>query len=231
MTNIIEVNNLNKTYGTKIKNQVLFDINLNIKNGEFTAIIGESGSGKSTLLNMISTLDKPSSGSITVDNDEISTLNNKNISKIRNTKIGFIFQFHFLVSELTVIENVLAPSYIKNKGIKKDYQDRAKELLKIVGLEKYINVKATELSGGQMQRVAIARSLINSPKIVFADEPTGNLDSKTTEEIYALLRKINKELKTTFIIITHNRKIAQKADRIIEIEDGRIKNNLIGENY
>ena len=218
MGNVITLKNVTKVYGKNIQTLALNDINLNIKEGSFNAIIGESGSGKSTMLNIIGTLDKPTSGDVIINGKNIIDMDNKKLSKLRNETIGFIFQFHYLLPEFTVIENILMPSLIRNKVNK----NRAFELLSLVGLEGKENKKVNELSGGQQQRVAIARALINDPKIVLADEPTGNLDSSTTESIYNLLRDINIKLKTTFIIITHDKKVAEKADRIIEIKDGVI---------
>ena len=226
MTKIIEAKKISKEYGKKIKTKVLFGIDLKIEKGEFVAIIGESGSGKSTLLNMISTLDNPTSGSVFISGKEIKKLKNRELSELRNEKMGFVFQFHFLIPELNVLENVMTYSNISKKLSRQSRIERAKKLLELVGLKKYINNKSTELSGGQMQRVAIARALMNEPEIIFADEPTGNLDSKTTSEIYELFREINKELKTTIVVITHDRKVAEKTDRIIEIEDGRVQNDF-----
>ncbi len=224
MADILTLQNINKIYGenTKNPNQVLFDLSLAFEESSFNSIIGQSGSGKSTLLNIIGTLDKPSSGDVLLNNKSIVDFNVKELADIRNQSIGFIFQFHYLLPEFTAIENVLMPYKISKKPVTKEVKDRALELLELVDLGKYSNQLASELSGGQQQRVAIARSLINNPKIVLADEPTGNLDSDSTEKVYNLLREINKNYKTTFIIITHDRHIAEKTDRIIEIKDGRI---------
>lgn len=224
MPNVIELNQINKIYGEKSKfpTQVLFDINLTFAEGSFSSIIGQSGSGKSTLLNLLGTLDKPSSGVIKINGIETQKMTAKSLSTLRNETIGFIFQFHYLLPEFTAIENVLLPYKISKKPLTDDIIKRAEELLDIVGLTKVKNNLSINMSGGQQQRVAIARSLMNQPKIVLADEPTGNLDSDSTEQIYNLLREINQKLGTTFIIITHDRHIAEKADRIIEIKDGKI---------
>ncbi len=227
MANIMELRNITKIYGTKIKTQVLFGINLQFEKGSFNSIIGQSGSGKSTLLNILGTLDRPTEGEIIIDSVNTKSMNQKELASLRNRTMGFIFQFHYLLPEFTAIENILMPYRISKKPITFEAMTKAKDLLKLVGLEKYENNLATNLSGGQQQRVAIARSLINDPKIVLADEPTGNLDSDTTEQVYELLRTINKTLGTTFIIITHDRHIAEKADRIIEIKDGRIYLDLM----
>ncbi len=220
--NIIELKNINKIYGTTVKTQVLFDLNLSIQEGSFTSIIGQSGSGKSTLLNIVGTLDKPTSGEVFIDGKRTDQMKKDELADLRNKSMGFIFQFHYLLPEFTALENVLMPSRIINDNVSKETLARANELMDLVGLTKVKNNLATNMSGGQQQRTAIARALMNSPKIILADEPTGNLDSDTTETIYNLLRDINKKLGTTFIIITHDRRIAEKADRIIEITDGKV---------
>ena len=220
--NIIELNNINKIYGTTVKTQVLFDLNLAIEEGSFTSIIGQSGSGKSTLLNIVGTLDKPTTGEVFIDGRRTDQMKKDELADLRNKSMGFIFQFHYLLPEFTALENVLMPSRIISDQISKETMDRAHELMNLVGLEKVKNNLATEMSGGQQQRTAIARALMNNPKIILADEPTGNLDSDTTETIYNLLRDINKKFGTTFVIITHDRRIAEKADRIIEITDGKV---------
>ncbi len=224
MPNVIELKNINKIYGEKTPNptQVIFDLNLSFEESTFNSIIGQSGSGKSTLLNILGTLDKATSGDVFINQKNIQKMSKDQVSKLRNETIGFIFQFHYLLPEFTALENVLLPYRISKKPITKEVNNRALELLEIVGLTKVKDNLAMNMSGGQQQRVAIARSLINNPKIILADEPTGNLDSDTTEQVYELLRKINETYKTTFIIITHDRHIAEKADRIIEIKDGRI---------
>jgi lipoprotein-releasing system ATP-binding protein len=226
MANIIELKNINKTYEKGVKTKVLFDISLDISEGSFNSIIGQSGSGKSTLLNIIGTLDKPSSGEIYIDGKRTDLMNKSQLALLRNNTIGFVFQFHYLLPEFTVLENVLLPYQINNKKTPKEVIQRAEELLDLVGLANVKNKNSTMISGGQQQRTAIARALMNNPKIVLADEPTGNLDSESTENIYNLLREINQKYKTTFIIITHDRRIAEKADRIIEIKDGKIEMDL-----
>ena len=222
MANILELKNINKIYGEKIKTQVLYDINLDLQESSFNSIIGASGSGKSTLMNIIGTLDKTTSGDVLIDGNNITNFNKEQLAVLRNETIGFIFQFHYLLPEFTVLENVLMPYRIKHNKVTKEALKRANDLIEIVGLSKVINNKATDISGGQQQRAAIARSLINNPRIILGDEPTGNLDSETTETVYNLLREINYEFKSTFIIITHDKRIAEKADRIIEIKDGKI---------
>ncbi len=222
MANVIELRNVNKFYGKNYSVQVLYDLSLAFEEKSFNSIIGQSGSGKSTLLNIMGLLDSPSEGSVFINNRDVSKLNRKSLAQIRNETLGFIFQFHYLLPEYTALENVLLPYRISKKKITPEVLARANELLEFMGLGKVKNNLANNMSGGQQQRVAIARSLINNPTIVLADEPTGNLDSKSTEQIYELLREINQKYKTTFIIITHDRKIAEKADRIVEIKDGKI---------
>ncbi len=200
----------------------MFGINLAFEEGSFNSIIGQSGSGKSTLLNILGSLDRPTSGDIIINGKNTKNMSNTEIAVLRNESLGFIFQFHYLLPEFTALENVLMPYRISKRPVTEETIKYANELLDIVGLTKVKNNLAINMSGGQQQRVAIARSLMNNPKIILADEPTGNLDSDSTEQVYELLRKINRQFGTTFIIITHDRHIAEKADRIIEIKDGRI---------
>lgn len=226
MANILELRKINKTYGEKIKTQVLFDINLSFEESSFNSIIGASGSGKSTLMNIIGTLDKATSGDVLIDGRDISNMNKNQLASLRNGTIGFIFQFHYLLPEFTVLENILMPYRIMHNKLTKEAIKKANDLIEIVGLTKVKNNKATDISGGQQQRAAIARSLINSPRIILGDEPTGNLDSETTETVYNLLKEINNEYKSTFIVITHDKRIAEKTDRIIEIKDGKINMDI-----
>lgn len=222
MASIITLKNLNKIYGKEFKTQVLYDINLEIEENSFNSIIGASGSGKSTLLNIIGTLDKPTTGEVTIKGIRTDKMNKNALAVLRNETIGFIFQFHYLLPEFTAIENVLMPYRIKYGKVTPEILKRANELMDIMGLSNVKNNLSTNMSGGQQQRTSIARALINNPKIILADEPTGNLDSESTEVIYDIMRDINEKFKTTFIIITHDRRIAEKTDRIIEIKDGRI---------
>jgi lipoprotein-releasing system ATP-binding protein len=222
MANIIELKNVDKVYTNGVSTQVLFDINLDIKEGTFNSLIGESGSGKTTLMNIIGTLDKPTKGQVIINDKRTQELKKNQLAELRNETIGFIFQFHYLLPEFTAIENVLMPTQIKKKKLDLDMKKRANELMDLVGLADVKDNMATKMSGGQQQRTAIARALINNPKVVLADEPTGNLDSETTENVYKLLRDINKRYSTTFLIVTHDRRIAENTDRIIEIKDGRI---------
>lgn len=227
MGNIIELKSINKIYGTIIKSQVLYDVNLSFKDNTFNSIIGASGSGKSTLLNIMGTLDKPTRGEVYIDGKRTDLMTKNELAEVRNQKIGFIFQFHYLLPEFTALENVLMPYLIKNGKAHKDIVKKAADLLDLVGLSKVKNNRATNMSGGQQQRTAIARALINNPKIILADEPTGNLDSESTDAVYDIMRDINKKLGTTFIVITHDRRIAERADRIVEIKDGKVHMDII----
>ncbi len=222
MADVIELREVNQIYGTQIKTQVLFDLSLRIPKGTFNGIIGQSGSGKSTLLNIMGTLDRPTSGEVLINGAKTASMKPNELSALRNRTIGFIFQFHYLLPEFTAFENVLMPNYIQKRRIDSSLESRAHEIMDLVGLSRVKNNLAGNMSGGQQQRTAIARSLINNPQLVLADEPTGNLDSDTSETVYELLRQINKEFKTTFVVITHDRRIAEKTDRIIEIKDGRV---------
>jgi lipoprotein-releasing system ATP-binding protein len=222
MANVLKLQNIKKTYGTVIKTEVLHGIDLSVDDNAFMSIIGQSGSGKSTLLNIIGTLDTPTEGAVFIYGKDTSTMNKNDLAKLRNETLGFIFQYHYLLPEFTALENILMPYKMQHTKVSKDIHDYALELIDLVGLTEVKDNLATEMSGGQMQRVAIARALINKPKIILADEPTGSLDSDTTDKVYSLLRKIHKTYKTTFIIITHNKDIAEKTDRMIELTDGNI---------
>jgi lipoprotein-releasing system ATP-binding protein len=226
MKSILELKKVNKIYGTYVKNHVLHDIDLDFGEGSFNSIIGQSGSGKSTLLNIIGTLDKPKNGDVLIDGENVNGMSANQLSDYRNRTIGFVFQFHYLLPEFTALENVLMPYRIRHGTINNEITDKAKESMKLVGLEEVMDNPSTKMSGGQQQRTAIARALINEPKMILADEPTGNLDTDTTESVYEMLRRINEQFGTTFIVITHDRRIAEKADRIIEIKDGRINLDL-----
>ncbi|MFC1945446.1 ABC transporter ATP-binding protein [Chloroflexota bacterium] len=230
MGNIIEVKHVEKIYTGAVDNQVLFDINLNFEDNSCNSIVGESGSGKSTLINIISTLDKPSSGEVIIDGISTKNMSKNELAELRNKVIGFVFQFHYLLPEFTAVENVLMPYLIKNNQISKVAMEKADELFEILGISKWKNSQVTKMSGGQQQRTAIARALINNPKIVIADEPTGNLDSETTERVCMSFRDINQMFGTTFVVVTHDRSVAAKTDRIIEIRDGKIVRESLQEN-
>ena len=220
MSKVLEINGVTKIYGEK-ENSVtaLNNASFSIEKGEFVLIVGSSGSGKSTLLNMIGLLDRPTTGTIRIDGIDTTNLSDNKISSFRNKKLGFIFQFSNLITDLTVFENVLLPRQIagSNDSAEKD----AMELLKAVGIEDQINKRANKISGGQAQRVAIARGLINKPSIVLADEPTGNLDSVSAEIIVQLMKSMCKKLGQTFIIVTHDRHQFGDVDKVITIKDGR----------
>lgn len=223
---IIELNNVNKSYYTAVETQVLFDINLQFKEGTFNSIIGPSGSGKSTLMNILGTLDKATSGAVFIAGKKTDQMDRNELAKLRNSTIGFVFQFHYLIPEYTALENVLMPYRISKQKITKEITNRAVDLMKFIGIYEVKDNLATKMSGGQQQRTAIARALMNNPKILLADEPTGNLDTEATDKVYNLLRDINEEFRTTIIVITHERRIAEKTDRIIELRDGRIHLDL-----
>lgn len=225
MDNIMELREINKIYGKRIKTQVLNNINLSIEEGSFNSIIGASGSGKTTLLNIMGILDRPTSGQVYIEGKRVDKMSRRALASIRNRKIGFVFQFHYLLPEFNALENVLMPYMIKNFIYGKKTRARAEELLDLMQLSNVKKNKIYDLSGGQQQRVAIARALMNNPKIILADEPTGNLDSLSAENVYSIFRKINTEFKTTFIVITHDERIARKADRTVEIKDGVIYNH------
>ncbi len=218
----LTVTGVNHSYGTgKIKVPVLFDINLHISKGEFVALCGSSGSGKSTLLNLLAGLTKPDEGSVMVSGEEISRYSENELCLFRRKSMGFIFQSYNLLPNLTALENVELPLIFAGESVRKR-RARAKEILEHVGLTGRLDHKPNELSGGQQQRVSIARALVNQPSIILADEPTGNLDSKTEQEILTLMRQMNKENKTTFIIVTHEQEVAEQSDRVIYLQDGRV---------
>ncbi len=227
MDKILTLKNINKVYGTKIKTQVLFDLNLSFEPGSFNSIIGQSGSGKSTLLNIMGTLDRPTEGIVEIMGKNTVEMSKRDLAELRNKSLGFVFQFHYLLPEFTAMENILLPVMMQNKGVSQEVKKRAEELMEIVGIEKVKNNKANDMSGGQQQRTAIARALMNRPKLILADEPTGNLDSEATDNIYQLLKEINEKYRSTFIVITHDKKIAERTDRVIELRDGKIHLDLL----
>ena len=217
---MLEINNLSKIYGEgEFKVKALDNVSLSIEQGEVVLIVGSSGSGKSTLLNMIGLLDQPTNGKIFIDGTNTTTLDDNEISSFRNKKLGFIFQFSNLLTDLSVLENVLLPREIE--GTNNTAEKDARDLLKTVGLEDQMYKRANKISGGQAQRVAIARGLINKPSIVLADEPTGNLDSVSSGKIVQLMKSMAKKLNQTFIIVTHDRQQFGDVDRVITIKDGK----------
>jgi len=201
--------------------RVLNNVNLQIKEGEFMAVMGPSGSGKSTLLNMIGALDKPTSGKVLIRGTDLSTLDDNQLADLRNKEIGFIFQFFNLISRMNALKNVELPMAIAGKS-RSERRKRAEELLTLVGLEKRMDHKPTQLSGGEQQRVAIARSLTNDPGVLLCDEVTGNLDTSTGDDILELLKNLNKEQGKTFVLITHDPQVGQATERLIQLRDGEI---------
>ena len=222
MNNIImKLEDIDKFYmETGNKLHILKKLNLEVKRGEFVSILGKSGSGKSTLLNIMGLLDKIDGGKIWIDDKEVSSLNEIERNSIKNHFLGFVFQFHYLMSEFTALENVMIPALLNNFKNKTEIEKEAKELLEIVGLAERMKHKPNQLSGGEKQRVAIARAMINKPKLILADEPTGNLDEDTGELIFSLFRKINKEHNQSIVVVTHARDLSQVTDRQIFLKKG-----------
>jgi lipoprotein-releasing system ATP-binding protein len=200
---------------------VLKGVDLTIRQGEIVSIVGPSGSGKSTLLHILGTLDHPNKGTVTINDQKVNFLNDKQVAAFRNRHIGFVFQFHHLLPEFTAVENVCIPGWMAGKK-KKDVEERAVHLLETLGLGSRVENKPSALSGGEQQRVAVARALINNPDIIFADEPTGNLDSANARELHQLFFDLRKQFNQTFLIVTHNEELAQMSDRILHMKDGKI---------
>jgi putative ABC transport system ATP-binding protein len=223
---VVETKELTKYYYSNSNKAIgVNNINISIKRGEFVSIVGPSGSGKSTLLNLLGALTRPTKGKVLIDNIDIFKLDDNKLSKIRNKKIGFIFQTYNLINRVSILRNVELPAIIA--GVKESVRyKRAMDLLKLLGIEDKANAKPTQLSGGQQQRVAIARALINEPSIILADEPTGNLDTKTGDEVFELLKRLVKDYKCTIIMVTHNIELANNTDRSIMIRDGMIEKEV-----
>lgn len=219
---MIQAKKLYKKYGDL---EVLKDINLNIQQGEVVSIVGPSGAGKTTLLQLLGTLDKASNTDyeLTINNTDLKKLNDKELSAFRNNNIGFIFQFHQLLPEFTALENVAIPAYIRGMN-KKNADKKAAELLELLGLKERMHHKPSQLSGGEQQRVAVARALINNPSVIMADEPSGNLDSENAKQLHELFFKLRDKFNQTFVIVTHNEELAEMSDRKILMRDGRIIN-------
>ena len=223
---IIKLENVYKTYKMgKVEVPALSNINLEVKQGEFLAIAGASGSGKSTMMNLVGSLDKPTKGTIYLENDDISYLSESNLAEIRGKKIGFVFQQFDLIPTLTALENVVLPMEFQDISENKA-KERAKRLLELTGLKNRMNHKPAELSGGEQQRVAIARSLANNQEVILADEPTGNLDSKTGEYIMKFLCELHKNEKKTIIMVSHDPKLIKYAERVIKLKDGKIEKEI-----
>jgi len=221
-TNILEAKNINKYFHDPIRVQVLNNINFSINKGEFVSLTGKSGCGKSTLLYLLSTMDTDYEGQIFIDGDEMPKKNESFLAKIRNEKIGFVFQFHYLLNEFNVLKNVMLPGLKLNKYSNEEVEQRAMEKLKILGIEHLALKKANHVSGGEKQRVAIARALINDPHIIMGDEPTGNLDKKNSDLVFDIFNRLCIEFNQTLLIVTHDPSFADRTHRIIHMEDGHI---------
>ncbi|MFO7977097.1 MAG: ABC transporter ATP-binding protein [Bacteroidales bacterium] len=216
---MIKVENIHKSYGAL---KVLKGISLEIHRGQIVSIVGASGAGKTTLLHIMGTLDRYDQGKVSINSEDVSNMNDKQLSAFRNKNIGFVFQFHHLLPEFTALENVSIPSFMANQPKAKTLA-RAKELLEMLGLGQRLEHKPSELSGGEQQRVAVARALINDPAVVLADEPSGNLDSRSSQELHQLFFRLREQLGQTFVIVTHNPELANMADRKLTIVDGIIE--------
>ena len=217
---MIEIENINKSYGSL---QVLRDVCVDIHQGEVVSIVGPSGAGKTTLLQIIGTLDRPDSGSIIFNGTDVLKLKGRELAHFRNRNIGFVFQFHQLLPEFTALENVAMPALLGGTKQSEAYK-RAGELLQYMGLSERINHKPAQLSGGESQRVAVARALINNPSVILADEPSGSLDSQNKRELHVLFFRLRSEMNQTFVIVTHDEQLAQQADRVLHMRDGAIEN-------
>jgi lipoprotein-releasing system ATP-binding protein len=223
MADLLLAESLDKTYGEgEAATHALKGVSFTLAEGEFASIVGQSGSGKSTLLNLIGLLDTPTAGRVLLGGKDTAALGRKGRTSLRNEALGFVFQFHYLLPEFSVWENLTMPAQIAGRAVTGEERDRARETLALLGLEGVAEKNANQLSGGQKQRVAIGRALMNRPRLILADEPTGNLDTTNTEAVYTLFRKINAELGTAFLIVTHDRGVAQQTDRILEVSDGQL---------
>ena len=216
-----------KEYGERVKTQALVGVDLTLESGEFVALIGPSGSGKSTLLNLIGLLDRPTRGRVVVSGMDTSGLDEKGLTAVRAHKLGFVFQFHHLLPAFTALENVMLPEWGDTGFASEELRARSENLLREVGLAARMNYRTTDLSGGEQQRVAVARALVRSPLLVLADEPTGNLDTESSNEVFALMRRFHRESHTTFLIVTHDPRIAEQCDRVVEIVDGRVRSDRL----
>jgi lipoprotein-releasing system ATP-binding protein len=219
---LVDLRDVHKSYGTAVVTEVLHGIDFVMERGEFTALMGPSGSGKSTLLNLLGLLDRPTVGSIALDGREVGALSDAERTTIRGSMLGFVFQFHHLLPEFTALENVTMPLLATRGRADAAMRERGRELLQAIGLDHRMSYRATDLSGGEQQRVAIARALAMNPPLVLADEPTGNLDTETGDQVFELLRQFNRKQKTAFLIVTHDAGIAGRCDRVIEMRDGRL---------
>jgi lipoprotein-releasing system ATP-binding protein len=224
VSEILRLEKVCKAYniGLPTEVEVLHEIDLEVDQGEFLALMGPSGSGKSTLLNIVGLLDRPTSGRVLIKASDTARLGENEITHLRGHTIGFVFQYHLLISAFTARENVMLPMLADREFATPEMEDRADHLLRGVGLERFGNSLANNMSGGQQQRVAVARALAMSPDLVLADEPTGNLDTKSADDVFALMRRVNIESGTSFLLVTHNLELARRCDRIIQVVDGRI---------
>jgi lipoprotein-releasing system ATP-binding protein len=222
---ILRLEKVCKSYnvGLPTETEVLHDIDLRLDRGEFLALIGPSGSGKSTLLNIVGLLDRPTSGRLLIKGEDTSALGDAAITHLRGHTIGFVFQYHLLISAFTARENVMMPLLVDRGFPSADVERRANRLLRQMGLEKFADNLANNMSGGQQQRVAVARALAMNPDLVLADEPTGNLDTKSADAVFELMRQVNRDSGTSFLLVTHNMELARRCDRIIEVVDGRVQ--------
>jgi lipoprotein-releasing system ATP-binding protein len=219
---VIEAQSVTKYFHDPLTVQVLKDVSFSVNRGEFVSVVGKSGCGKSTLLYVLSTMDTDYEGDVLIDLIGTKGKSDKELASIRNEKIGFVFQFHYLINEFSVLQNVMLPGLKLGKYADKEIEERAMQKLKILGIEQEAHKRANQLSGGQKQRVAIARALINDPLIIMGDEPTGNLDKKNSEIVFDIFRELSSVYNQTLLIVTHDNEFAQRTDRIIEMEDGRI---------
>ena len=216
---VIQATNIHKSYG---KLHILKGVDVEVDRGQIVSIIGKSGAGKSTLLHILGTLDSAEEGELKINGQEIGGMNARKLAAFRNDHIGFVFQFHHLLPEFSAVENVCMPGFIKNTN-RADLEKRASELLDYLGLSDRLQHKPGQLSGGEQQRVAVARALINKPDVIFADEPTGNLDSASSKDLHRLLRQLSTEMEQTFVIVTHNKELAGLSDRCLEMQDGLLR--------
>jgi lipoprotein-releasing system ATP-binding protein len=221
-TIILEAKHISKDFHDPVTVRVLSDITFSINKGEFVSVIGKSGCGKSTLLYVLSTLDTDYEGDLLIENEDMRGKNENQSAKIRNEKIGFVFQFHYLLNEFSVLRNVMLPALKLNKDDEYQVEQRALQKLEVLGIANLANKKPNQLSGGEKQRVAIARALINNPQIIMCDEPTGNLDKKNSEIVFDIFERLTKEFNQTLLVVTHDTGFAERTQRIIEMEDGRI---------
>jgi lipoprotein-releasing system ATP-binding protein len=219
---VLEAKQINKYFHDPVTVKVLNGITFKITKGEFVSVIGKSGCGKSTLLYILSTMDTDYEGDLLIDNESMAKKKEKQLASIRNEKIGFVFQFHYLINEFNVLRNVMLPALKLNKFSTEEVEHKAMERLKILGIQDLALKKANQVSGGEKQRVAIARALINDPLIIMCDEPTGNLDKKNTEIVFDIFQRLTNELNQTLLVVTHDAAFAEKTNRIIEMEDGKI---------